>query len=201
MAADDERWNHNIHYHRLLLAAVPAGCKDALDVGCGEGMLTRALADRVDQVTGIDPDEASIAQARSQVGERRIDYVLGDFLDHRFADESFGVVVSAAALHHMGARAALIRMRALLRAGGVLAVLGLARSDSVRDLPYELAGAVSCRVHRLYHQHWEHPSPTVWPPPHSYRQMRRLAAELLPGSRFRRLALWRYSIVWTKPPG
>jgi hypothetical protein len=30
------RWNHNIHYHRLVLAAVPPGSRTALDVGCGE---------------------------------------------------------------------------------------------------------------------------------------------------------------------
>ena len=33
----DQRWNHNIHYHRLILQAVPPGCQRVLDVGCGEG--------------------------------------------------------------------------------------------------------------------------------------------------------------------
>ncbi len=36
-----QRWNHNIQYHRLVLAAVPPGCQRVLDVGCGEGMLAR----------------------------------------------------------------------------------------------------------------------------------------------------------------
>jgi 2-polyprenyl-3-methyl-5-hydroxy-6-metoxy-1,4-benzoquinol methylase len=48
------RWNHNIHYYPLVLAAVPAGCRRALDVGCGEGQLTRELAVRVPEVVGID---------------------------------------------------------------------------------------------------------------------------------------------------
>jgi hypothetical protein len=30
------RWNHNLHYHRVILDAVPAGCRRSLDVGCGE---------------------------------------------------------------------------------------------------------------------------------------------------------------------
>jgi hypothetical protein len=47
--------------------------------------------------------------------------------------------------------------------------------------------------------YWEISSPTVWPPPETYAGMRDLAAELLPGTRFRRHLLWRYSLVWTRP--
>jgi hypothetical protein len=36
-------WNHNSHYHDLLLAAVPPGCRRALDVGCGLGTFARKL--------------------------------------------------------------------------------------------------------------------------------------------------------------
>jgi hypothetical protein len=45
--ADSRRWNHDIHYHPVVLAAVPEGCRRALDVGCGEGQLTRELQPRV----------------------------------------------------------------------------------------------------------------------------------------------------------
>jgi 2-polyprenyl-3-methyl-5-hydroxy-6-metoxy-1,4-benzoquinol methylase len=38
----EKRW-HNIHYHRLILRAVPAGARRGLDVGCGEGTLAREL--------------------------------------------------------------------------------------------------------------------------------------------------------------
>ncbi len=41
--------------------------------------------------------------------------------------------------------------------------------------------------------------PLVWPPPLSYRQMRRLAGRLLPGVQYRRPLYLRYSLVWTKP--
>ena len=33
------RWNHNLPYHRVILAAVPDGARRSLDVGCGVGML------------------------------------------------------------------------------------------------------------------------------------------------------------------
>ena len=53
MTGQDRRWNHNTHYYPLVLAAVPDGCRRALDVGCGEGLLTRELAVRVPEVVGI----------------------------------------------------------------------------------------------------------------------------------------------------
>jgi ubiquinone/menaquinone biosynthesis C-methylase UbiE len=53
------RWNHNLHYHRVILDAVPPGCRRSLDVGCGEGMLVRDLRSVVPHVTGIDRDAAA----------------------------------------------------------------------------------------------------------------------------------------------
>lgn len=199
MSGHGGRWNHNIHYYSDLLRAVPPQAQSALDVGCGEGMLARKLAYRVAKVVGIDADQASIDQADEQVSEQPIEYLLGDFLRYPFENESFDFIVSVATLHHMDATAALTRMRALLRPSGVLAILGLARISSPRDLPFELAGLVAHRVHSLTREHWEHPSPTVWPPPETYADMRHLAAALLPGARFRRYILWRYSLVWSKP--
>lgn len=176
---------------------VPDGARRALDVGCGEGMLARELRQRVPQVTGIDLHAPSIGQAREHPDD--VDYVLGDFLTHPFEPASFDVIACVATLHHMDAAAGLSRMRDLLRPGGVLAVVGLARSTMPADLPRDLAGVVVGALHRAAKGHWRHPSPTVWPPPVTYAQMRALAAEILPGSEYRRHLLLRYSIVWRKP--
>ncbi len=196
-AENGTRWNHNIHYHPRILRAVPGGARRALDVGCGEGMLARELRRAVPQVTGIDLHAPSIEQARGYGDD--VDYVLGDFLTHPFEPASFDVVASVATLHHMDAAIGLARMRDLLRPGGVLVVVGLARSTVPRDLPLDLAGIVAHTFHRATKGLWEHPSPTVWPPPATYPQMRALAAEILPGSRYRRHLLLRYSVVWRKP--
>jgi hypothetical protein len=51
-------------------------------------------------------------------------------------------------------------------------------------------------------RYWEDSAPRIWPPPHTFKQTHRLARRVLPGVRYRRLLLWRYSLVWTKPaPG
>ncbi len=63
MGDDTGRWNHNLRYHSVIVSAVPAGCKRALDVGCGQGALTRRLSTLVPHVTGIDRDERSIELA------------------------------------------------------------------------------------------------------------------------------------------
>jgi hypothetical protein len=36
---------------------------------------------------------------------------------------------------------------------------------------------------------------------HTYHDIRRIAGRLLPGMRYRRHLLWRYSICWQKPVG
>ncbi|WP_066943586.1 class I SAM-dependent methyltransferase [Microtetraspora fusca] len=198
-AKNGKRWNHNIHYHPRILREVPDGAQRALDVGCGEGMLARALRQAVPHVTGIDRDAPSIDQAREHRDD--VGYVLGDFLTHPFEPASFDVVASVATLHHMDATAGLTRMRDLLRPGGVLAIVGLAQSTLPNDLPRDLAGIVVGTFHRAMKGHWEHPSPMVWPPPVTYAQMRALAAEMLPGSRYRHHLLFRYSITWRKPQG
>jgi hypothetical protein len=68
-----------------------------------------------------------------------------------------------------------------------------------RDLPYELAAFTANKWISRSRTYWEHSAPTVWPPAQTYRDVRRMAASVLPGSEFRRHLLWRYSISWTKP--
>src|SRR5205814_279469 len=62
--ATADGWNHNSHYHALLLAAVPRSCSRALDVGCGLGSFARRLARVADQVDAIDREPAVLERAR-----------------------------------------------------------------------------------------------------------------------------------------
>ena len=194
----DERWNHNIHLHPVVLDAVGPGAQRALDVGCGEGMLSRDLLRLVPEVIGLDLHQPSLELGRSQHDGDGITYVHGDILDHPFEPASFDVVASIATLHHMDAGAGLRAMRDLVRPGGVLVVVGLARARLPRDLPWELAGAVTTRWLKLRRTYWEHSAPVVWPPPETYDGMRSIAEKLLPGVRYRRHVLWRYSLVWQR---
>jgi len=64
-----ESWNHNLHYHRLIIDVIAPDCQRSLDVGCGQGALTRRLRPLVPDVAGMDREERSIAVAA--LAERR----------------------------------------------------------------------------------------------------------------------------------
>jgi hypothetical protein len=104
-------------------------------------------------------------------------------------------------LHHVDATAALRRMRELLRPGGSLAVIGLARSAGPADLAMELASSAAHQTLVRLRTWQESAAPTALPPPETYAGMRRISVSELPGSQFRRRLLWRYSLIWTKPAG
>lgn len=199
MVPDSERWNRNIHYHALLLALDPAD--RVLDVGCGSGLLCRQMATRSNKVLGIDVDVESIAQAERETSDPHIEYIIGDVLTYPFERESFDVVVSVAALHHMDAAAGLRRFAELARPGGTVAVVGIGRSVYPRDLGRDALAAAATYAYRLVRRPtvWHHSSPMVWPPPLTDHEMRRLVTDVLPGARFRRRLHGRHSIVWTKP--
>lgn len=197
MATSAGRWNHNIHYHRLILEAVPPWARSALDVGCGNGLLSLDLLNSVPDVTGIDLDEQVLDEARGVSDQ--ITWLQGDVMTFDF-DRRFDVVASAATLHHLPDLAsALTRLADLTAPGGVLAVIGVARSSSPKDLLFSLAGAVQHQWLSRKYGFWEHSAPTVWPPPHDFATVRRTAERVLPGVRWRQLLLWRYALIWHKP--
>lgn len=198
-SADASKWNHNIHYHPLLLAQVAVDAQRVLDVGCGEGVLTRALAGRTRHAVGLDLHGPGLRLARQQSAAPNVHYVQGDLLAAPFQPASFDSVVSVATLHHLPAREGLLAMAGLVRPGGHLAVLGLARSRLPHDLGREVAAALATRALTVRRRYWQHSSPVVWPPAQSYDEVRRTAAEALPGSTYRRLLLWRYLVTWRRP--
>jgi SAM-dependent methyltransferase len=207
-AAAPEPWNHNVHYHRVILDAIPPGCARALDVGCGTGALTRRLRQIVPHVTGVDRDQRSIELARAHPGAGDIDYLLADFLVSPFERESLGLITSIASLHHMNAEAALVRMRGLLRPGGVLAIVGLARGITPAGIGLAVPAVAGNQLHRAASAHQRRSAtgrpaaayqPPVIGPPLGYRDTRRLAARVVPGARYRRRLYWRYSLIWVKP--
>ncbi len=123
--------------HRLVLAsffgpiaddvaAVAQGGARVLEVGCGPGRLSIALARRLGlDVTGLDLDPAMIERASvnadHEMGgdERRPTFVVGDVAALPFPDGSFDVVVSTLSMHHWSdPRAGLTEISRVLRPDG-----------------------------------------------------------------------------------
>lgn len=197
-----QRWNHNIHYHPLVLTALPRHARRAVDLGCGEGTLARELRGLVPEVHGVDRDAASIALAREQDPDGDITFHLADVADVDLEDASFDLIASVATLHHLDPTAALTRMRELVAPGGRLVVIAIPHLHPVWSAGW-IAACVLADRRRVARggRFWEHPSPMVWPPPHGYRELRRIARTLLPGVRCRRHLFARCSLTWTAPPG
>lgn len=192
-----KRWNHNIHYHSVVLEAIPADARSALDVGTGDGLLATDLRRVLDDVVAIDSDAAVLARARSR--DDRVRWIAGDVQEYRFA-RTFDVVASIATLHHLPDLACALRRFAELTApGGVMVVVGLARSSGATDVAVDAAGVLAHRWFSSRRGYWEHSAPTVWPPPHTYAEVRECAMQVLPGVRWKRLAMFRYALIWRRP--
>ncbi len=194
------RWNLNIHYHRVVLAAIPAGATSALDVGSGNGLLSFDLAARGLEVVGIDPDEPSIDRARADPDcSDRTTFVHGDVLTYPFASGSFDLVTASAMLHHVDAVAGIRCMAELVRPGGVVVIVGFANPSGPVDRALAAAGYVFRWTRSVTGRYWEHDAPISWPPPLTIDEMRTLAESEMPGAMFKRRMSQRFSIVWSRP--
>jgi ubiquinone biosynthesis O-methyltransferase len=99
-----------------------AGC-DLLDLGCGGGFFSEALARRGATVVGVDPSQAAIDAARMHCSETdlQIDYRTGVGERIPAIDQSFDIVVCVDVLEHVTDLPKVIsEVRRVLRPGGLL---------------------------------------------------------------------------------
>lgn len=106
-----------------LLERVPDGdYREIVDLGCGSGVLTQALAERWPQahVLGLDYSEPMLAGAGKYAIPGRLDFEHGNIEDY---DHPADLIFSNAALQWVGDHESLIpRLASLVRPNGVLAV-------------------------------------------------------------------------------
>ena len=112
----------------LLDACAPRPGDRALDVGCGAGASTFALAAAVGaagRVTGVDISAPLVARAEARRADLRavnIDFVVADAQDHCFAPHGFDLVASRFGLMFFADPvAAFANLRRALRPGGRIA--------------------------------------------------------------------------------
>ena len=102
-----------------------------LDLGCGTGQLSLALAGRVRAVIGMDPEPDMLTQARQAAearGVRNAVWMLGadndvPMLRSLLGESGLGAVTIATAVHWMDRGRLFDAVRSLLRPGGGLAVI------------------------------------------------------------------------------
>jgi ubiquinone/menaquinone biosynthesis C-methylase UbiE len=201
-------WSHNDHYHNFLLSHVPRHCKAILEIGCGTGAFSRALAARSSRAVALDlsPEMVRIARERSRQ-HTNIDFHIADALEWEFPPDHFDCVVSIATLHHLPMEAVLPKIKRTLKTNGVLIILDLYQAQGLADMltsvlavPVNLVLGLIKRgrlrepreVREAWAEHGRHDSYLT------LSQIHRICASTLPGAKVRKHLLWRYSIIWKK---
>jgi ubiquinone/menaquinone biosynthesis C-methylase UbiE len=94
--SEAEGWDHNTHYHALLLRQLPERLNDALEIGCGTGAFARSLAERSERVLAVDlsPRMVDVARSRSK-RHPNVEYLPVDADSWEFPAERFDCVASS----------------------------------------------------------------------------------------------------------
>ena len=118
------RWSRRVAAEFIERLAVPAG-RRWVDVGCGTGAVTQTILKLADpaSVVGIDPSEAFVAFARSQVADARATFAIGDGADLPLPDACADAAVSGLVLNFVPDPIAMLaEMRRVVRPGGSVAI-------------------------------------------------------------------------------
>lgn len=207
-------FDHNDHYHRLLLRQVPRNCGAALDVGCGTGQFARRLTHLGIEVDAIDPSEEAIAEARAlsgrMTGDRSPRFQHADVTEVELPKAYYDFISCLASIHHMPFDT-IAALRDALAPGGVLVILGCYPERARLDWAWSLAAVPVNAVARLAvavrdklrsvsaATRREGVKAPVRQPAMPLAEIRRGAAVLLPGCNIRRLLFWRYLLVFRNP--
>jgi len=117
------RWSARLAPAFLEVAAI-GNVRKVLDVGCGTGSLTLALAEAAPRATivGIDLSQAFVDHARTKSSDARLTFEQGDAAALGYGDETFDAALSLLVLNFIAdAEKAATEMRRVTKPGGVVA--------------------------------------------------------------------------------
>lgn len=116
---------------RIWLMAELSGGGRAIDLGCGNGRICRMIANRYQEVVGVDVSSRILEIARAKKNPPNVRYECHDVLDlPPELDGTFDAVVTTNSAFSMGpAEVVLPQFRRLVAPGGKLVVLDMTRPD------------------------------------------------------------------------
>ena len=195
-------WNHNVAFHRRIVRDAALRGGNALDVGCGDGLLLAHLATVCRCVVGLDPDVQVVARARRRLEQNpQAEVLLDDVMDPDLPKRigTFETVSCVATLHHLPLEPALARLRELVAPGGRLIVVGLAANGSLWDWVLSALAVLPLRVVGTLRRETPDIGVVTRPPRQTLAEIRAAASRILPEARIRRRFYYRYTLIWDRP--
>ena len=127
--------------NQLVIQTAGIGVDDTvLDVACGPGLITCAVAGVARHVTGIDITPAMIDEARKRqqsMGLTNMAWKIGDVLPLPFPGSSFSAVITRYSFHHfLDQEAVLTEMVRVCQPGGRVAVVDVFMSTTEQSEAY-----------------------------------------------------------------
>lgn len=201
------------HKPDFVLQHLPPRRQRALDIGCGTGILTLALAQSFDSVLGIDISKPMLAQARATRSAPNVHYQWGDANDLAVGG-TFDLIVSHTTFHHLDdVGAVLRRIREQVTPGGRVIVADLVKGrlplhpvvlflEALALLPVDLFRIGSRGGVRLFRRRVSRPwlehlnSDRLL----TSAEFRATFARELPGARFLEIKPFE-AVVWEAPGG
>jgi len=111
-----------------------AACGRLIDIACGPGVVTAALAPNAASVVAFDATDEMLTKARARcakAGLRNVEFKCGDAEHLPFADAQFDGAVTRAAVHHFAEpQNAINEMFRVLHPGGVAVIADVTSSES-----------------------------------------------------------------------
>ena len=200
MASD--YWNHNVAFHRRIVRDAALRGGNALDVGCGDGLLLAHLATVCRCVVGLDPDVQVVARARRRLEQNpQAEVLLDDVMDPDLPQRigTFETVSCVATLHHLPLEPAMARLSELVAPSGRLIVVGLAANGSLWDWVLSALAVLPLRVVGTLRRETPDIGVVTRPPRETLAEIRAAASRLLPGATIRRRFYYRYTLIWDRP--
>jgi SAM-dependent methyltransferase len=164
------RWSELLAPIFIDFTGIAAGAR-VLDVACGTGVLSKALAEAGASVTGIDASADYLAGARSHRSHPNIEYQDGDIRRMQFSDASFDAAVSTLALDVLPEIEQVVsEMIRVTRPGGIVAsaVTQFLGGMSAFDLMINTAAVLDASIREVRdaragrQQFWPHGQAALW---------------------------------------
>ncbi len=119
---------------------IPEGTSYVLEIGAGTGILTRLLAERVPNVTAVEPDERM--RGVLVAGDARVEVLAGHAEELPASTSSYDVVIASSAWHWVDEERAVPEVARVLRPAGRLSLVWSGPDRSVDWMRSLWAGGI-----------------------------------------------------------